>query len=96
MLRALSLVLPLAFSSPAFAQFTAEQGQAFFQGAGVKGETVVLLVSGSTAALAFGGMAWIAYAAFHQWTAGRTSAGGLASLLLRAAVLLIVIGVFLR
>lgn len=99
MRRWITVVLLAASSSPAGAQvaeFTQQQSDAFLQGAGVTGENIVLLITGIIAALAFGGIAWIAYAAFHNWTDGRMSAGGIAALLLRAAVLLIIAGVFLR
>ncbi len=96
-MRAIGLLPPLlAVSGPAFAQFTDEQQAAFNQGAGITGENLVLLVAGSAVVLALGGIAWIAYAAFQTWADGRMSAGGLAALLIRAAVLLTIIGVFLR
>ena len=92
------LALPIlaASSSPALAQFTADQGNAFEQGAGISGENLTSLISGITAVLAFGGIAWIAYSAFQTWAEGRLSAGGMAALLIRAAALLTLVGVFLR
>ncbi len=96
-MRTTGLLFPLlALSGPALAQFTDEQQTAFNQGAGITGENLTLLISGITAVLALGGMAWIAYSAFQNWASGRMSAGGMAALLIRAAALLTLIGVLLR
>ena len=95
------LALPFlaASSSSAFAQvaeFTQDQRDAFAQGAGVASDDLTFVIAGIIAALAFGGIAWIAYAAFQNWADGRMSAGDIATLLLRAAALLIIAGIFLR
>lgn len=99
MRRWLALPFLAAASGRAVAQvteFTQEQSDAFLQGAGVAGDDLAATIAVIIATFVFGGIAWIAYAAFQNWTDGRMSAGGVATLLLRAAALLIIAGVFLR
>jgi|GEM_PF-4049097 len=99
MRRWLALPVLAAASGPARAQvteFTQEQSDAFRQGAGVASDDLTLVIAVIIAVFVFGGIAWIAYAAFQNWVDGRMSAGGVATLLLRAAALLIIAGVFLR
>jgi len=95
----LALSFLAAASSPARAQvteFTQAQSDAFFQGAGVAGDDLATAIAVIIAAFVFSGIAWIAYAAFQNWAEGRMSAGGMATLLFRAAALLIIAGIFLR
>lgn len=85
----------LISASPVLAQFTPEQEGAFAQGAGVTGENFAAFLAALVVALTFGGMAWIVFAAYQQWTRGQSSVGSVASLLVRASVLVIVVGLFL-
>jgi len=82
-----------ASERPALAAF---DDSAFQQGAGQAGGDLLSAIAAIVAALALGGLAWIAYASFKAFADGSLSAADMTALLLRASALLIIIGVFIR
>ena len=88
--------LLMLISAPAMAQFSPAQDDAFAVNVGRPAGELNLLIAGLIAAIIILGMGVISYSAYSRWTNGRLAAGALASTLLRASVLIIIAGFFLR
>lgn len=81
---------------PAMAQFTAEQEVAFGLNAGRLAGDLNDLIAGVIFAVILLGFAFMAYAAYGRWTTGQMSASSMSLLVVRASLLLVIAGLFLR
>ena len=88
--------LLMLMSVPAMAQFSPDQDAAFADNVGRPAGDLNLLIAGLIAAIIILGMGVISYSAYSRWTNGQLSAGAVASTALRASVLIIIAGIFLR
>lgn len=86
----------LVSAGPASAQFTAEQEIAFGLNAGRLASDLNLLIAGAIFAVILLSFAAMGYAAYGRWASGRMSAPAMSMLIIRAAVLLMMAGIFLR
>lgn len=81
---------------PAAAQFTAEQDAAFGLNTGrLAGDLNDLIAAAIFTAILLA-FAFMSYAAYGRWTTGQISASAMSILLIRASLLLVIAGVFLR
>ena len=90
-----ALVISLV-THPAAAQFTTEQDVAFGLNTGRLAADLNDLIAAAIFAailLAFG---FMSYAAYGRWTTGQMSASSMSLLLVRASLLLVIAGLFLR
>ena len=92
----LAVTIGLVTSTPAVAQFSTEQETAFGLNAGRLAGDLNLLIAGVIIAILLAGFAAISFAAYGRWATGRMAASVVASLALRASMLLVIASIFLR
>lgn len=81
---------------PAGAQFTEEQDVAFGINAGRLAVDLNDLIAAAIFTVILLTFALMSYAAYERWTTGQLSASAMSILLIRASLLLVIAGVFLR
>ncbi len=81
---------------PAGAQFTEEQEAAFGINAGRLAVDLNDLISAAIFTVILLTLALMSYAAYERWTTGQLRASAMSILLIRASLLLVIAGVFLR
>ena len=74
----------------------AQQRLAFEAGSGVTPETLLLAIAGITLSLAFLWVTWIAFGTFKSWQDGNASFFDLVWNVLRASIVLLVLGFYVR
>ncbi|MEL6965683.1 MAG: DUF3262 family protein, partial [Pseudomonadota bacterium] len=77
-------------------EFTPEQETAFGLNAGQLAGDLNNLIAGVIFAAILLGFAFMSYAAYGRWTTGQMSASSMSLLLVRASLLLVIAGLFLR
>ncbi|MCY4129546.1 MAG: TIGR03758 family integrating conjugative element protein [Gammaproteobacteria bacterium] len=75
---------------------TAQQRLAFEAGSGVTPEALLLAIAGITLSLAFLWVTWIAFGTFKAWQDGNASFFDLVWNVLRASIVLLVLGFYVR
>ncbi len=75
---------------------TAEQNAAFAAGAGVDPNTLLVAIAGITLTLGLVWAIWVTFGVFAAWQSGRASLFDLLWSVLRACIVLLVLGFHLR
>lgn len=75
---------------------TAAQNAAFTAGAGVTPGTLLVAIAGITLTLSLVWAMWLTYGAFGAWQSGRASLFDLSWQVIRACIVLLVLGFYLR
>ena len=75
---------------------TADQNAAFTAGAGIPPDTLLLAIAGITLTLALVWALWLTFGVFADWQSGQASLFELIWSVLRACIVLLVLGFYLR
>lgn len=75
---------------------TVDQQNAFQAGSGITAETLLLGIASVTLTLAFIWVIWIVFGTFRAWQAGQVELPDVAWSALRASIVLMVLGFYLR
>ena len=75
---------------------TAGQNAAFEAGAGIPPNTLLIAISGITLTLSLVWALWLTFGAFTAWQTGRATLFDLLWSVLRACIVLLVLGFYLR
>lgn len=75
---------------------TAEQNAAFLAGSGVTPSTLLTAIASIVLVLAFVWVIWVTLGSFRAWEAGEISLFDLTWATLRASIVLLVLGFYLR
>lgn len=74
----------------------AQQQLAFEAGSGVTAETLLLAIAGITLSLSFLWVAWVTFGTFKAWQEGNASFFDLVWNVLRASIVLLILGFYVR
>ena len=75
---------------------TAEQRLAFEAGSGVTPDTLLLSIAGITLSLAFLWVTWVTFGTFKAWQDGNVSFFDLVWNVIRASIVLLALGFYIR